>query len=119
MEVLWSEHTPTDKPDGKPDTAIVPYVNKLQSEGVETYQSCAGHQYEQNGTKLSESGTLWFECEDLDVDRLVMSPQMTLVKRVYKPEQCWEVVFPGHAIGEEAFGIAMEHLFECIDVDLP
>lgn len=111
----WADHSPTDERDGRPDTAIVPYVNILRERGVDTYQSCSGHVYEYDEETLREDGTLWFDAP-VDVDALVESGEFSRVQRMHHPEDCWEVIFPGMAQGPSALASAMAALFAALEV---
>jgi hypothetical protein len=96
----------TDEPDGFPDKAIIPYVAALRAARVVTLQSCAGHP--------GRDGHLWFQA-DLSHDALgflLASAAITHVRRLYKPEDCWEIIF-GDLYG------AMAYLFTALLIPMP
>jgi hypothetical protein len=112
----WPDQRPTHESDGKPDAAIVPYVSALNDAGIETLQSCSGHQHD-DGTK--SSGHLWFRPQvgELSVESLAQSNEFERVARLYEPEACWEIVFPGLAHSLADLRMAMKTLFWALDLE--
>lgn len=115
----WNPEEATPDPDGRPDVAIVPYVEALNTHGVETLQSCAGHVHE-DGTKTD--GHLWLGPDALtpdDARELADTDGLYGVCRRYARAECWEVTYPGMAVGEETLRWNMEPLFAVLEVPLP
>lgn len=112
--MTWNPEEATSDPDGLPDTAIVPYIEALNSAGIETYQSCSGHTFEREGKTLHKSGLLWFAPIDIDPRELASNYTLERISLMYEPEHCWEVVFPGLAQSEEAFDSAMHAVFDVV-----
>ena len=112
----WDPDKATAHSDGNPDTAIVPYVEALNDAGVESLQSCSGHVHP-DGT-LS-SGHLWFRPRtgELSPESLVDSNEFERVARLYHPEACWMVVFPGLAGSPADLRMAMRALFHALGIE--
>lgn len=78
----------TDAPDGLPDRAIVPLIERLRADGIITLQSCAGHPGESDGV-------LWIA--DTPTVRARLAPLLTdptpftYLKRTHHPQRQWEI----------------------------
>jgi len=108
----------TDEPDGNPDTAMVPYVEALRAEGIETYQSCAGH----GPDGQSSDAHLWFESDAMaegGARYLAQHDGFHSVCRRYAREDCWEVVFAGMNAGEGTFREHAEELAAVLGITAP
>lgn len=115
----WNPDEANEKSDGKPDKAIVPWVEALNNQGIQTFQSCSGHKHE-DGTY--SDGVLWIGPEAIDENQaqhLARTDEFTSVCRRYSREECWEVGFPGLAEGENQLSVAMECLFMILGLELP
>lgn len=110
---VWDPERSTPDPDGLPDTAIVPYIQHLNANGIQTLQSCAGY-VRDNG--LRDSGCVWFVADSFSPDDAVESGEFERVARLYHPERAWEVVFPGLAESEAALEAAMAALFHALGI---
>lgn len=120
----WDPDEATPESDGKPDAAIVPYVEALRDAGVVTLQSCSGHVHP-DGTRTD--GVLWIAATGGVMswsDAAVLAYHghgIHYAKRAWQRgcESRWEVAFPGLAESEESLRRSMESLFGALGVDPP
>lgn len=91
----------TDASDGRLDRPMVPYLKGLNNlPGIRTVQSCSGHVHDDGSMS---SGHLWFRLaqrlhigfERVSIPTLSGSPLIEEVCRLYKPEDCFAIVFMG------------------------
>lgn len=119
----WDSEEATHEQDMKPDAAIVPYVEALREAGIETIQSCQGH--DNPDSPGQDKGYLWFEPECLteaQAREIAHRSPSHQVSRRYGLLEIWEVEFTGlsHPDAEpEHLRADMQPIFTVLDVDLP
>lgn len=115
-QTTWDPAEATDDRDGRPDRAMVPYVEALLKHGVRTYQSCAGHVDEKG---VRHGGVLWFDHPAFSPDRALDTNEFDQVARLWGRESfpLWEVRFRGQARSDAALRAAMDALWYVLDID--
>lgn len=111
----WDPAEATPHADGKPDVAIVPYVDALRDAGIVTLQSCSGHN--EDGI-LTDGHLVWVADGHLDPDDLASS-RFHVVRKEYKRYRApaWEVNFRGMTVGEGQLKKDMEALFRALGIE--
>lgn len=114
----WNPEEATPYSDGKPDSAMVPYIEFLRSRGIVTYSSCSGHPAE--AEEEEKWGFIQIEDVELDLDVIDRNsyPNFSTVTRIY-PGPVWEIKFRGLTESEEVLQESMEVIFEAIGVEIP
>lgn len=110
---FWNPEEATPKSDGKPDEAIVPYVESLRKRGIVTYSSCSGHEEEDKWAHIQLADM------ELDLGHIDKNSRgFSHVKRLY-PGQVWDIRFRGLNHSEEELEKNMRVVFEAIGAEFP
>lgn len=125
----WDLQKPTPRPDGKPDSAIVPYIESLRKQGITTYGSCSGHPEEmylnddgeyENWQDRAACGYLCIEpLDEIDLEPVEEVGTISQVYRQYKPNEDWTFQFNGLWQSEDCLEKEMRAIFEAVGADFP